>query len=80
MGFFFSRCGVVSDVSIVNSKAGIATSNVEVSLTVIRKNFMAIPNILTCRSRPIYVVVEGRRPFCWASEGAGYLLKAFPGR
>lgn len=45
-------------------------------LTVNRKNFMS--NI--CGGRPIHVVVEGYRPFCWASEKAGHISKASPGK
>lgn len=64
MGFFFSKFGEVADVSAGNSKAAIAMGDVEVRLTVNRKKFMKIANILTCASRPIYVSVEGRCPHC----------------
>lgn len=38
--FFFSKFGEVADVTLVKSKAGIATGAVEIMLTVNRKNFI----------------------------------------
>ncbi|CAE1242006.1 unnamed protein product [Acanthosepion pharaonis] len=80
LGFFFSKFGEVASVSAVKSKAGIATEDVEVIVTVTRKNFVAIPNVLTFEGRPIYVTVEGRRPLCWACGVVGHLSKTCPGK
>lgn len=62
------------------SKAGIATGDVEIWVTVTRKNFMEIPNMLMCGGRPIYVIVEGPRLFYWGCGAAGHLSKVFHGK
>lgn len=66
-------------MSTVKNEARITTGDVEVMLTVDRKKFMQIPNILTSGSCHIYMVVERRRPLCWACETAGHLSKTYPG-
>lgn len=61
---FFTRFGEVNEVKVLRSKARIATGDMEISVTVDRKHFNGIPNILTCRERRMLVVVEGRKPCC----------------
>lgn len=80
LGFFFAKFGEVSSVSPIKSKARIDTYDVEIMSTVTRKKFTKIPNVSMCEGRPIYMVVEGRRPLCWACGTAGYLSKAYPGK
>lgn len=80
MGFSFSKFGEVVSVSPVRSKAGLATVDVEVVVTVTRKDFVAIPNVLTCDGGPIYVMVDARPPLCWACGAAGHLSKTYPGK
>lgn len=57
-----------------------ATGDVEILLTLNRKQFIEIPNTLMCEGRLIYVVVEGRRLLCWAYGAAIHLSKACPGK
>lgn len=52
----------------VKSKASIATKDFEVMVTLIRKNFTDIHNVLTCGGRPIW------RSSC----AAGHLSKSYP--
>lgn len=59
LGFFFFQFGAISEISPIRSKAGIATGDGEILLTLNRKQFMEIPNTLMCEERLIYVVVEG---------------------
>lgn len=54
---FSSKFGQVGDVPVVICKAGIATGNFVLQVTT-----FDIPDILTCRGRIIFVIVEGRRP------------------
>lgn len=62
LGFIFAGFGEVADVSSVKITTGIATGgNFEVMVTLTKKHFMDIPNILTCGRRSIYAVVEGGR-------------------
>lgn len=58
LGAFFALYGKVEKVT------GIATGDVTIEITLTRKNFIDIPNILMCRERRMIVVVEGRRPYC----------------
>lgn len=46
-------------MSTVKCTVGIATGDVEVLLSVNRKNFMEMKNILTCGRRYTYMVAEG---------------------
>lgn len=62
LGFFSEKFGEVNDVSAAKSKAGIDSEDVEIMVTVNIKTFMDIPNVLTFVGRPIYVMVESRRP------------------
>lgn len=80
MVFFFSKFEKVADVSTVKNKTGIITGDIEVMLTVDRKKFMQIPNILTSGSCHIYMVIERRRPLCWVCETARRLSKAYTGK
>lgn len=58
------------DISSVKSKMGIATRYFEVTVTLTKKNFMDIPN----------VVVEGCHPLCWSCGAVGHLSKSCPGK
>lgn len=61
-GAYFLNYGLVGEVSAVKRKSGISTSDVEIMITLTRKKFNDVPN----GGRNIYVVVEGRRPYCWS--------------
>lgn len=52
LGFSFSQFG---EVLPIRSKAGIATGDVEILITLNRKQFMKISNTLMCEGKPIYV-------------------------
>lgn len=78
LGFFFAKFRGSPIYHL--SKAGIATGDVEIWVTVTRKNFMEIPNMLICGGRPIYVIVEGPRLFYWGCGAAGHLSKVFHGK
>lgn len=58
---FFANFVEVADVSSI--KIASVDFEIMVTLTKKKKKLMDIPNILTRGDRPIYVVVEGRRPF-----------------
>lgn len=66
MGVFFAKFIEVAGVSSVKSKAGVATGDFEVMITLTRRIFMNIPNVMTSGGRPSYFVVEGRQPLCWS--------------
>lgn len=65
-------------MTLSKSKADIVTG--EVMITVNKNHFNSIPNIFHCGGRPIYIVVERRRPVCKACRAAGQLSKACPGK
>lgn len=80
MGSFFTKYSEVSEVKALMSKANIATVDMELYITVNRKNFQEIPNILVCRDRKMLVVVEDRRPCCWSCGASGHMAKECPGK
>lgn len=77
IGVFFSQ---FREVAAVSGKTGIATGDYVLQITLIRKNFVYDPDILTCRSRNIFVVVESCRLNCWACCPAGDVSRVCPGK
>lgn len=65
LGVFMAKYGQVKEVSAVRSRAGIATSDYEVMVIMTRKDFLEVSNVLKCDTRSIFVMVEGRLPYCW---------------
>lgn len=78
LGAFFSDFGPVEEVSSIKSKAGFATSDYKVMLTLTRPKFNEVPNVITCCGRNIHVVVESRRPNCLSCGDPGHLAKLYP--
>lgn len=62
LGEFFDGYSEVEDVPTVISKSGIGTVDFVLQVTLIRKSFGEIPNVLTCREKMMPLVVECRRP------------------
>lgn len=52
----------------------------EIHITLNRKNFQEILNILVCRDRKMLVVVEGRRPCCWSCGVSRHMAKECTGK
>lgn len=75
MGAFFTKFGEVNEVKALSSKAGIETGDMEIQITLNRKDFQEIPNILVCRDWRMLVVVEGRKPWCWSCGVSGHMVK-----
>lgn len=61
---FFSQFGKAAEVSAIKRKTVINSGGREILVTVDRKKFVDIPNVLICGGRPIYEVIEGRQPLC----------------
>lgn len=55
MGPFFTQYGQVEDVSAIISKTGIATGDIVLQVTMNRKSFSEIPNILMCQEKVMLV-------------------------
>lgn len=70
--------GQVRDISAAARKTGIVTGNYILQVTMTRKNFLDISNILSCWGRNMLVTVEDRRPHCWSCGAAGHLSKDLP--
>lgn len=65
-------------VEVVSSIISIVTGDFELHLTVTRKSFLDIPNMLLYRVRQIFVIVERRRHRCWSWDAKEHLFKACP--
>lgn len=78
LGAFFSDYIPVEGISSIKSKSGIATSDLEVLVTVNRFKYNEISIIITCGGGNIFVVVESRRPYYWACGVIGTLSKLCP--
>lgn len=44
------------------------------------QGFIEVPNILTCGTRSIFIVVESHCPYCWNFGAVRQLSKLCPGR
>lgn len=72
---FFFQYGNVEDVSPVISKECIANGDFVLQVTVTLKNHFDIRDTLIRRGRNIFVIVEGRNPYCWTCSATGHLSK-----
>lgn len=63
LGTFLALYGEVKEVSAIISKAGIATRDFVLQVTLTLKSFGEMPNVLVCWERTMPVVVKGRRPY-----------------
>lgn len=79
LGILFSKFGEVG-MSQTQLQNCIATGDYVLQITISRKNFMAIPDIISCCSRNIFVIVEGRRSHCRYCGVAVHLSKACYGK
>lgn len=82
MGTFFSQYEQVEEVSAVISKAGIATRDFVLQVTLTRRSIADIPNLLMCREKRmlVVVVVEDRRSYCWSYRTLVHISKACFGK
>lgn len=53
-------------------------SPLQVILT--RQSFGKIPNVLRCREKRMFVIVENQRLFCWTWGASVHMSKACPGK
>lgn len=76
---YFSKYGVVSDLSPIGNETGVATGDFGIAVALNRGNFMEVSNTLMCEGRLVCVVVIGASPTflglwdCWA------FVEGFPG-
>lgn len=70
--------GSMADVSFTKSKAGIDSGDVEIIVTVTRKHFIDIPNVLIWGGRSICILIEGHLSVCWTCGAECHLSKACP--
>lgn len=72
---FFASYGQVEEVTCILSKAGVPSRDFAVQVILDRMKFNKIPDILMCRDRKIFVIIEGRRPHCCVAEAKDKLHK-----
>lgn len=80
MGTFCAKYGEVHKVKALISKAGLATGDMDVQVTVNRKIFGELSNILICRDKMMLVVLECRRLYWWSYCTSGPMAKECSGK
>lgn len=75
MGAFFVLYGQVEEVAHILC---VPSGDFSVQVILDRTKLQEIPDILVCRGKRIFVVVEGRRPHCWLCGTVGHLAKMCP--
>lgn len=75
LGYVFVKFSEVANILFIKRQTNITTSDVEIIVTLTRKSFMEIPNVLIYGSHLIYVVVEGRHLF-WFCGAARHLSES----
>ena len=75
---YLSAYGQVEEFNLFRSPAGTAYVDYEFRLCQMRDGFKAIPETLISGDRQMMVMVEGRRPRCWACKQIGHIAKFCP--
>ena len=75
---YLSAYGQVEEINLLSSPAGTAYGDYTFRLCLTRDGFKAIPETLISGDRQMMVVVEGRRPRCWACIEIGHIAKFCP--
>lgn len=80
LGEYFSKFRLAEYVFLIISMAGIATGDFILQVTMDRKLFLVILDILSRRGCKMLLIVEVRRSHFWACDAAGHFSKACPGK
>ena len=75
---YLSAYGKVEEFNLLRSPAGTAYGDYAFRLCLTREGFKAILETLVSGDRQMMVVVEGRRPRCWACKQIGHIGKFCP--
>ena len=75
---YLSAYGKAEEFNLLRSPARTADRDYAFRLCLTREGFKAIPETLVSGDRQMTVVVEGRRPRCWACEQIGHIAKFCP--
>ena len=72
---YLSAFGQVEEFNLLRSPAETAYGDYAFRLCLTRDGFKAIPETLISGDRQMMVMVEGRRPRCWACKQIGHIVK-----
>ena len=75
---YLNAYGQVEEINLLRSPTGTAYGDYTFRLCLTRDGFKAIPETLLSGDRQMMVVVEGRRPRCWACKEIGHIAKFCP--
>ena len=75
---YLSAYGQVEEFNLLRFPAGTAYGDYAFRLCLTRDGFKAIPETLISGDRQMMVMVEGRRPRCWACKQIGHIAKFCP--
>lgn len=76
----FMKYGKMEGVSFVLNKSGFATGEFKLQVTMTWKEFLNIPDVSTYRGRSIYIIAEGRLPYCCSYGATRHLGKSYSGK
>lgn len=68
----------MDEVTVTMRRAQVATGDFVLHVSLTRKSFAEISNVLLCRDKMMPVVVEGYRLYCWACDASGHMSKYVP--
>ena len=75
---YLSAFGQVEEFNLLRSPAGTAYGEYAFRLCLTRDGFKAIPETIISGDRQMMVMVEGRRPRCWACRQIGHIARFCP--
>lgn len=80
VGAFFALYGQLEEVAWILCKADVPSGDFSVQVIVDRTKFKKIPEIIMCRDKKIFVVMQARRTHCWLCPENQCLGQLYPRR
>ena len=75
---YLNAFGQVEEFNLLRSPAETAYGDYAFRLCLTKDGFKVTPEILICGDRQMMVMMEGRRPRCWACKQIGHIAKFCP--
>ena len=75
---YLSKYGSVEVVTLLKASDGTAYGDYILTVCLDREGFQAIPHIISYEQQQMMVVVEGRKPLCWACKQLDHIARTCP--